>query len=192
MFPLIFIVSFMFWGKFPAHTYKLLYLCTFLFLQLFPPSEVFPEEENELHELSWSAFMIFRTLMRAWTKCPHSSWPLTALSYTILTFTGSRARQHVGSQLPDQGLNLYSLHWKYGILANGPPGESLISSFLPLDFCFSNSLQLSSLTSPVFLLHGPNQIQSPFWNLSDSSSPQSLLFFSSCYYAWKNVTQTLN
>ena len=158
MFPLIFIVSFVFGGKFPVHTYKLLSLCTFLVLQLSLPSEIFLEEGNELHEPSWSAFMIFRTLMRAWTKCTHSSWPLTALSYTILTFMGGRAMQHMGSQFPDQGLNLYSLHWKCGVLATGTPGKSLISSLLPLDLCFSNSLQLSSLTSPVFLLHCPIQI----------------------------------
>ena len=33
--------------------------------------------------------------------------------------------KHVGSWLPDQGLNLCHLHWKCGILKSGPPGKSL-------------------------------------------------------------------
>ena len=31
--------------------------------------------------------------------------------------------QHVGSYLPDQGLNPCPLHWKYGVLTTGPPGK---------------------------------------------------------------------
>ena len=31
--------------------------------------------------------------------------------------------QHVGSYLPDQGLNPCPLHWKYGVLTTGPPGS---------------------------------------------------------------------
>ena len=33
-------------------------------------------------------------------------------------------RIHVGSYLPDQGLNPCPLHWKYGVLTTGPPGKS--------------------------------------------------------------------
>ena len=32
---------------------------------------------------------------------------------------------HVGSQFPDQGLNLSSLQWKLGVLTTGLPGKSL-------------------------------------------------------------------
>ena len=32
--------------------------------------------------------------------------------------------KHVGSQLPDQTLNLCPLHWKWRVLTTGPRGKS--------------------------------------------------------------------
>ena len=32
--------------------------------------------------------------------------------------------QHVGSQFPNQRLNLCSLHWKHGVLTTGPLAKS--------------------------------------------------------------------
>ena len=37
---------------------------------------------------------------------------------------------HVGSQFPDQGLNLSSLQWKLGVLTTGSPKKSLYRDIL--------------------------------------------------------------
>ena len=117
---------------------------------------------------SWALMICFHDFQNVkWEPEPNALIPAgPLLLFHILSslLWGGHAMQHMGSQFPDQGLNPYSLHWKCGVLATGTPGKSLISSLLPLDICFSNSLQLSSLTSPVFLLHCPIQIQPPFWN----------------------------
>ena len=46
-----------------------------------------------------------------------------------LRHAGLVAPQHVGSQFPDQGLNLCPLHWGGRFLTTGPPGKSQPSSF---------------------------------------------------------------
>ena len=35
----------------------------------------------------------------------------------------------MGSEFPDQGLNLCLLHWKHRVLSTGPPGKSLVVFF---------------------------------------------------------------
>ena len=126
MFPLIFIVSSVFGGKFPVHTYKLLSLCTFLFLQLSPPSEIFLEEGNELPELSWSAFMIFRTLNESLNQM-HSFQlgPYCSFIYYPHFYGGPRHAAH-GVSVPQPGiepvlpaLKVWSLsHWNTRKVSN--------------------------------------------------------------------------
>ena len=50
---------------------------------------------------------------------------------------------HVGSQFPDQGQNLYPLHWKHGVLTSGPPGKSPTLS----------SLTLQNSTLGIIMIH---------------------------------------
>ena len=53
-------------------------------------------------------------------------WRRSRLSYhkdTFFFFFGHIA-QHVGSSLPNQGLNLCLLQWKWGVLTPGPLGKS--------------------------------------------------------------------
>ena len=47
-----------------------------------------------------------------------SKWPFIFFIFVRVTW-------HVGSQFPDQGLNLSPLHWKFRVLTTGPPGKSL-------------------------------------------------------------------
>ena len=48
---------------------------------------------------------------------------------TGVFFFLATATRHVGSQFPDQGLNLCPLQWKCGVLTTGPPGKSLTGVF---------------------------------------------------------------
>ena len=43
--------------------------------------------------------------------------------FYLFIYLFGRAVQHVGSQFPDQGLNLCPLHWKHGVLTTGLPGK---------------------------------------------------------------------
>ena len=54
---------------------------------------------------------------------------------------------HVGSEFPDWGLKLGSLHWERRVLTTGPPGKSLGTSILtrvqlPLKFTRISDLEL--------------------------------------------------
>ena len=45
----------------------------------------------------------------------------------------------VGSSLPNQGLNPYTLHWKHRVLTTGLPGQSW-KWFIWLSFCYSKKI----------------------------------------------------
>ena len=55
--------------------------------------------------------------------------------------------------VPDQGLNLGSLHWEHGVLATGPPGKSFLLLHFNLinliNLCFSGLLITLSMTNAV-------------------------------------------
>ena len=52
-------------------------------------------------------------------------WALLMKTLGIIFFCPSHAAQHVGSQLPNQGLNLGPCIRKLGVLTTGPPEQSL-------------------------------------------------------------------
>ena len=115
----------------------------------------------------------------------HSGPPaveLTLLNTDLLKnlFIWDHAAQHVGSSFPNQGLNLWPLHWKHGVLTTGPwwkfpqssSGLLLLSHFSRVRLCVTPQMAAHQAPpSPVkgtwvgchFLLQGIFPTQG--WNL---------------------------
>lgn len=87
--------------------------------------------------------------------CHHQSQPLTQAPGRPFFFFFNKkkyiyfghAAQHVGSQFPEQGSNMHSLHWERWVSTKEPPGKSLLTILMsaPLTWgCACRNLRMSA------------------------------------------------
>ena len=87
--------------------------------------------------------------------------------------------QHVGSQFPNQGSNLYPMHWKHGVLTTRLPGK-----FLLYEFKWANLISMSpfSVCLSCFLLADIKKKQCSY----------GTLFNVMCQHWWDGITDSMD